>query len=440
MCKKGFAAVLLLSSCLCSAKMIYVDCNSPNDPGTGTYADAFRRIQQAADDHNTEAGDIVEIRPGIYTGAGNYNIDPNGIDITIRGTEPNNPNIVAATIIDPNGAGRGFYFHSNESRLCVVSGLTITKAKMALGYGGAVYCDHSSPTILNCVIKNSSASLGGAVYCNDSNSLFEGCTINNNYAQDDGGAIECWWGNPRFKNCIIADNQAGRVGGAIDCWSGGNAAIENCTIVKNHALWGGGVFVDGSSPSVINSILWQNSSEPGQGPQIALFGGSTVSVSYSDVQQGQPDVNVPSGCTLLWNDNLEADPCFASFDPAADPNRWDLHPQSQAGRFDPNDQSWINDPQTSPCIDAGDTSSDYSKELWPNGKQVNIGAYGGTCQAGKNGNPADFDVDGQVNMTDFAELASKWMETQNAIEDLDGNGQINHHDFGIFTKNWLWEK
>ena len=46
------------------------------------------------------------------------------------------------------------------------------------------------------------------------------------------------------------------------------------------------------------------------------------------------------------------------------------------------------DPYDSPCLDAGDILSDWSLEQWPNGKRINIGAYGGTDQASKNGNIA----------------------------------------------------
>jgi hypothetical protein len=50
----------------------------------------------------------------------------------------------------------------------------------------------------------------------------------------------------------------------------------------------------------------------------------------------------------------------------------------------------------------GDPSSDWSDESWPNGKRINMGAYDGTIQASKNGNLADFDIDGSVNFVGFA--------------------------------------
>ena len=69
-----------------------------------------------------------------------------------------------------------------------------------------------------------------------------------------------------------------------------------------------------------------------------------------------------------------------------------------------------------------------------------MGAYGGTSQASKNGNIADFDVSGAVNFEDFAVLAGKWMDEGEFIEDLSLNGVIDYADVGVFAENWLWQK
>ena len=61
----------------------------------------------------------------------------------------------------------------------------------------------------------------------------------------------------------------------------------------------------------------------------------------------------------------------------------DYHLKSQAGRWDPNSQSWVIDNITSPCIDAGDPNSPVGDEPEPNGGVVNMGAYGGTAEASK---------------------------------------------------------
>ena len=57
----------------------------------------------------------------------------------------------------------------------------------------------------------------------------------------------------------------------------------------------------------------------------------------------------------------------------------DYHLQSVAGHW--NGKKWVKDKVSSPCIDAGCSSSDYSKEPENNGNRINIGRYGNTIYA-----------------------------------------------------------
>jgi hypothetical protein len=61
----------------------------------------------------------------------------------------------------------------------------------------------------------------------------------------------------------------------------------------------------------------------------------------------------------------------------------DYHLKSQAGRWDPNTGSWVQDDVTSLCIDAGDPNSPIGEEPFPNGGRINMGAYGGTAEASR---------------------------------------------------------
>jgi hypothetical protein len=424
-----------------AANIIYVDVNSPNNPGAGTFGNPFRKIQAGI--NAAVPGDTVQISPGIYTGTGNYNLDPAGKAITIRSTNPEDAKVVANTVIDPNKAGRGFYIRTGEDANCIISGLTITNAHTG-GKGGGVFCYNSSPTITNCVITGNSANThGGGFFFQLSNAAVIGCVITGNSAVLDGGGLECWSGNPAIKNCIISHNIAiSGNGGGVDCYLSGNAMVINCSLVKNYAGSGGALYCLGSNVTFTNSILWAN--DANQGSQIGLepYAGitSNLSITYSNVQGGSALVYDPCE-RLVWGiGNIDSDPCFASFAPNGDPNLWDFHLQSAYGRWEPNEQNWVTDSNTSLCIDAGNPNSDWTGEPWPNGKRINMGAYGGTNQASKNGNIADFDVNGKVDFTDFALFAEQWNQESGTIEDINRDGVVDVLDLDIFTDNWLWEK
>ncbi|GAG70446.1 unnamed protein product, partial [marine sediment metagenome] len=350
---------------------------------------------------------------------------------------------------DPNGAGRGFNFQSGEDANCVISGLTIRNGYTG-GYGASVYCYHSSPTIRNCIIKNGQAAdSGGGLYCDASNPKIINCTITDNSAACYGGGVSCYYSNPEIIGCTISDNNAVLEGGGFDlvlssatvlnciitnnkaassggmnCYSPSETSLVNCTLTRNVATnSGGALFCQyGSSAIIKNSILWAN--EAAVGPQVAFDATSTVSISYSDVENGWP----------AGEGNIEADPCFADVDAN------DYHLKSQAGRWDPNSQDWVSDPNTSSCIDAGDPNSDWSDEPWPNGKRINMGAYGGTRHASMNGKLADFDIDGSVNFVDFAEFSNKWFNQESCIQDLVRDGMVDFGDLKMFAENWLWQR
>jgi len=100
---------------------------------------------------------------------------------------------------------------------------------------------------------------------------------------------------------------------------------------------------------------------------------------------------------------------------------------------------------TSPCIDAGDPNSEWTAELWPHGKCINMGAFGGTPQASMSesslGNRADLNNSNRVDFADVRLLADKWLKQQPLLpEDLDRNGSVDSEDFAVFGRQWLWEQ
>jgi parallel beta-helix repeat protein len=339
-------AILILSWLLLAtsskAQMITVDDDGPAH---------FNNIQAAID--AAKDGDTVIVADGTYTGYGNRDIDFKGKPITVRSTTgPEN------CIIDCQGLGRAFHFHSGEQADSHLGGFTITNGYVKVG-GGGIYCDGSGPTLMNCtlignsaersggglcggnstvinctfiensskkyvggallggsssatftncVFQGNSAHNGGAIY--GSSSTFINCIITGNTAYQDGGGIKCWGSTPTLINCTIAGNSAGRDGGGIySGLSSSRPIITQCTIIDNSADGrGGGLYCDDSYSLIIGSILYGNSAD--EGNQISATRHSILRISYSNIQGGQSDV-YPAYCTLNWGDgNIDADPCF----------------------------------------------------------------------------------------------------------------------------------
>jgi len=292
------------------------------------------------------------------------------------------------------------------------------------GYIGGGMCNFDTdgiPVTINCLFEGNSAEYGGGMYNNETEPTLINCRFSRNLAYESGGGISnpSNFTSPTLINCILSGNMAYQNGGAIDCFLSSPILI-NCTINGNRAnKQGGGILLDYyCRMRIINTILWGDTSGK-DGPEIVDINDSTLIVTHSDVQGG-------------WSGegNIDTDPCFAEpgyWDPNGtpdDPNDdfWidgDYHLKSQAGRWDPKSQSWVQDDVTSLCIDAGDPDSPIGLELFPNGGIINMGAYGGTDEASKSyfGEPVcetivagDINGDCKVDFKDFAIMASHRLE------------------------------
>jgi len=334
-------------------------------------AQVYDYIQHAVNEAIT--GDQIVVGRGTYY----ENVDFKGKNLTVRSAEPNNSAFVSSTII--KGGNQVITFASGEDANCVLMGLTIA------GGNRGIYCHSSAPRITRCIIAGNAAQ-----------------------------GIYAYSSVPKISNCVIANNG----GAGIACENFSGLTITNCTISGNQ---GSGVTVNMSSPTVINSIVWANSPK-----QITGVRG-TARVTYSDVQDGWPDVG-----------DIGADPCFA------DANNGDYHLRSAEGRWQPSQQCWVYDADMSLAIDGGDPNSDWTAELWPHGKRINMGAYGGTPEASMSpsatGNSGDLNHDDTVDMQDFAALAGNWDDDRVLMpENLDRHGPVDFNDLCIFTENWLWQ-
>jgi hypothetical protein len=309
--------------------------------------------------------------------------------------------------------------------------------------GGGIFCIRGSPHILDCLIADNTAfERGGGIKCDYSNPTITGCIIRSNAADDGGGVGIGTMGSVSslltMTNCFIIGNRAKRSGGGIDCL--GKINLLNCTVFGNRAgLEGGGIrFLVVVGTRIKNSIIYGNIAITGS--EIAIItplpgaggGGYQPLLQIIDSVVGSDSnaIYFTFFDGYIYGEWLYADPLFANpgfWDEngtPADPNDdfWidgDYHLKSQAGRWDLNSQSWIQDEVTSPCIDTGDPNTPIGLEPFPNGGIINMGAYGGTTEASKSyfGKPVcetiiagDINGDCKVDFDDLMILMAHWLQ------------------------------
>jgi len=370
---KRFGIVLLLVcvSGMATAGMIWYVDDSVAGSGNGkTWATAFKTVQEGMDE--ALDGETVLVAAGTYV----ENIASWGNNIVLSSSDPLDPAVVAATVLDGNKAGPVVAFTGAETEACVLSGFTIQNGSAPNGAGvlggtaafrthatvrnnvitgnsaganggGLAYCD--GPVEDNTIAGNSAAGAGGGLYL--SHGLIQRNVIRGNSAGTAGGLKEC--GGTIDRNVIMANTAGGDSGGLRDCggtiqnnliagnraaWSGGGlfacgGTIRDNTIVSNAAqvYYGGGLIYCGGA--ILNCIIWGNTAGQ-QGSQ--LF--SSSSPTYS--------------CIQFWTGggegNVAKDPRFV------DPDGADDDPAT----FDDNDYH-VTD--RSPCVDTG------KNEAWMTG-------------------------------------------------------------------------
>jgi hypothetical protein len=285
MMKNAIILTILLAAIPCSAAIITVEPDGSGDAPT---------IQDAVDIAGT--GDEIVLAIGTYTGNGNRDIDFGGRSITVRSTNPNDPCIVAATIIDCEGdpwePHRGFSFTSGEDANSIVSGLTVTNGfgpyeELCGSYsvGGAIYCHSSSPTVTNCAFTDNMSSIGGGMYnLSHSSPTVTNCIFTGNSTEYNGGGMyNEYYSSPTVTNCTFGGNTAYRGGGMYNRES--SPTVTNCTFTGNTA-WDGGGMCNwyGSNPIVTNCTFGGNSADDDGGGMCNVFDSSPIvdSCAFTD--------------------------------------------------------------------------------------------------------------------------------------------------------------
>jgi len=464
---------------------------------------------QEAVDAASDYGDTIIVHPGKYSGCNIYEKS-----LTIKSIEPNNSNIVAATIIHS-----GIEISAWENTSTQIDGLSFIYDPEYINQNDSAiwsYYDNDI-SISNCIIKNWPS---GGIWIRDygtSDIIIENCLIVGNSMHGIYFGMEGVGSNILINNCTIADTQ---VGPSFGIYAGKNAIYIHDWYGLNADMSITNSILDNTtSPNDIEIHCSNHSSERG----------SNLTISHCDIPAGIDSIYIGDTNFITLNygpDNIETDPCFVSLGywhqngtPAdANDDFWvdgDYHLKSEHGRWqqskyvglDPTgdgfidlsdfavlagewgktavmtvpdvpaymysyrylrsdlDNSgvvdlgdlsilldnwvdyydygqWVYDDVTSPCIDAGDANSDWMGELWPHGKRINMGAYGGTPQASMSlstvGNKADLNHDGFVDAEDLALFVDMWLSDQMPLSgDINRNGSVNFSDFAVMADNWL---
>lgn len=216
-----------------------------------------RTIQRAI--RSASNGDTIVVAPGTYR----ENLDFLGKRIILKSEKG-----PGATIIDGRQQGSVVEFENGEGRLSILNGFTLTNGygmvySRSSGDGGAIYCDGSSPTIVNNIITGNFASSGyggGLFIKSDSSPIVAFNTITGNESVQCGGAIYCRSSSPYiFRNTITHNRSMTGYGGAITLSLDSDPYIVSNTILHNWSKsGGGGICVYQSSPSIAGNVIARN--------------------------------------------------------------------------------------------------------------------------------------------------------------------------------------
>ena len=334
----------------------------------------FETIQAAV--NNTDSGGTVVLEPGTYTGTGNRDVVFGGKTIIITSKYSNEIDPIAATIIDCNAGA------SNEHQAFILN-------------------DGENVTIKNITITGGYSRFGAAVYVDHATAKVENCVITGNVGTFDGGGI-----------CLVTSD----------------AHIENCTIVGNSTTYSryGIVYAVNSTATVLNSILYNQ----GYNAKEIYAYKSTANVSYCDINGGYAGVGNIDVAPLF------ADANNGNFHLASQGLQWDI--TNNGWSFGDKTSYCVDagDPNLSFSNEPNIAVEDPNNDRTSRNLRINMGAYANKATASV-APFADFNGDNLVNFTDYASMINSFMQTELTVLDLNRDGIIDYDDLSMLAEDWV---
>ncbi|MBK8164354.1 MAG: hypothetical protein IPK64_00165 [bacterium] len=225
--------------------------------GSGPYATIQAAINAA------DAGDIVQLGDGTFTGPGNWDITLQGKSLTIR-----------------SGSGQ-----RANCRIVGRSGLAGGNHILSISNGQS-----QSTTIKDLTIANGHGSTGGGVAIVDASPRFERVLFDGNIVTGGGGAVHVSGNSaPEFDDCEFFGNRSG----VMDALMGASAAAVD-------PMSGGAIFVDPltGADCVVRHSLFRENTNVYSGSGGAIYGRARISNCTFEANASFPSSGKGGACFL----------------------------------------------------------------------------------------------------------------------------------------------
>jgi len=481
---------LLISMFLTSTAL--ADTWTVDDDGKADFENIQAAIDAASD------GDEIIVMPGTYTSTQDgHVVNMLGKAVTLRSSNPSDPDVVAATIIDGEGARRGIVCFNNETEMTLIKGLTITNGQAVVfdfdnnggastyenDSGGGMYCFSSNPTIEDCIFNynttgqntSSGEAMGAAIFCHHSDPAITRCMFNDNTAMYAAGGISCEHSSPLISNCTFLDNDGGQEAGGICVYYSSNPTITGCILIGNTGLKRGGGIYGYHASATINSCFISENICLSSGGGVRIGGYFDLTLVNTIICGNTPDQII--GGYTDGGGNIIADVCPSDSDNDGIPDTLDncyLYNPDQADcngngigdvcdvadstSFD-CDQNNVPDECQPDCdgdgwIDACDNEADCDDDGIPDNCELDCNEnnipddcdiiFGISEDCNENGVPDECDIaDGTANDCNFNGIPDSCDITDGAEEDCNENGvpdscdvvEVSQKEYKIFASD-----